>query len=114
MNATPDFPDDENGRLLRRMSDGGDDLTQPRIVDFCFVFPDREQALVFVRDVADQTIFETCLSWYRAKSLWEVIVKREMIPDHARITATESLLTQKANKVGGKADGWGCMQLPRQ
>jgi hypothetical protein len=93
------------------MYEGGDELTQSRIIDFCFVFADREQALMFVRDVDDQTV-ETCLSWYRGKSMWQVIVKHDMVPDHAKITAMESSLTSKAKKVGGKADGWGCMQIP--
>ncbi len=113
MNAMPHFPNDENGRVLQRMYAGGDDLTRSRVVDFCFVFPDREQALTFVREVADQTV-ETCLSWYRGKSMWEVIVKRDMLPDHGGITQMESALTAKAEKVGGKADGWGCLTIPRQ
>lgn len=113
MNEIPQFPNDENGRVLRQMFDGGDDLTQSRIVDFCFVFTDRGQALAFVRDVDDQTV-ETCLSWYRGKSVWQVIVKHGMVPEHARITAMESILTVKAKKAGGSADGWGCMQIPKQ
>jgi hypothetical protein len=111
MNPTPYFPNDENGRVLRQMYEGGDELTQSRIIDFCFVFPDREQALAFVRDVDDQS-FETCLSWYRRRSIWQVIVKYDMIPNHTKITAMESTLTLKAKKVRGKADGWGCMQIP--
>ena len=109
MTATPEFPNDENGQVLRRMFDGGDALTQARVVDFCFVFPDREAALAFLRDVEDRTL-ETCLSWYQEKSMWEVIVKRHMIPQHATIRAMESMLTQKAENLGGKPDGWGCMQ----
>jgi hypothetical protein len=82
-------------------------------VDFCFVFRDREQALAFVGDVADQAV-DTCLSWYRGKSMWQVVVKRDMVPEHAGITAMESALTLKAENVGGKADGWGCIQIPRR
>lgn len=111
MNTTPHFPNDENGRILRQMYDGGDDLTQSRLVDFCFVFPNREQALAFIRDVDDQEV-ETCLSWYRAKSKWQVIVKHNMVPDYAKITALESNLTLKATKARGEADGWGCLQVP--
>jgi hypothetical protein len=113
MSETPRFANDENGRVLRRMYDGGDDLTQSRVVDFCFVFSDREQALAFVRNVDDQTV-ETCLSWYREKSMWQVVVKRDMVPEHASITAMESILTLKAKQAGGEADGWGCMQIPKR
>lgn len=110
MNTTHDFPDDENGRVLRQLYEGGDDLTQSRLVDFCFVFPDREHALAFVRGVDDQEV-ETCLSWYRGKSKWQVIVKHDTVPDYAKITAIESNLKLKAQKAGGEADGWGCMQV---
>lgn len=111
MNTTPHFPNDENGRVLRQMYDGGDDLIQSRLVDFCFAFPDREQALAFIRDVDNQEV-ETCLSWYRPKSLWQVIVKHDMVPNHTDITTLEANLTLKAKKAGGDADGWGCMQVP--
>lgn len=113
MSATPYFPNDENGRILQQMHDRGDDLTQPRVVDFFFVFPDRDQALAFIREVDDKTA-ETCLSWYRGKSMWQVIVKYDMVPDYARITAIESTVTLKAKDLGGRADGWGCMQISRR
>ncbi len=111
MNTAPPFPHDENGQVLRQMYEGGDDLTQSRLVDFCFIFPDREQALAFIRDVDDQDV-EACLSWYGEKSSWQVIVKRDMVPSHTNITALEANLTLKAKNVGGAADGWGCMQVP--
>ena len=108
MNTTPHFPDDENGRVLRRMYDCGDSLTRSRIVEFCFVFSQREQALAFVRDVDDRD-FEICLSWYEEKSVWQAMIRHDMVPDHGRITELESTLTLKANRSGGTADGWGCM-----
>jgi hypothetical protein len=113
MNEMPHFPNDENGQLLRQMYDAGDDITRSRMVDFCFVFTDRERALAFVRDVNDENA-ETCLSWYREKAKWQVIVKYDMLPDHAKITAMESVLTSKAEMAGGMSDGWGCMQISRK
>jgi hypothetical protein len=113
VSTNADFPSDDNGHVLQQMYDGGDDLTQPRVINFNFVFPDRKQALAFVDEVADQTV-EACLSWYQRKSLWQVIVKRKMVPDHAGITAMESSLTLKAVNVGGSADGWGCFKVPRR
>ena len=51
MRATPNFPNDDNGQVLQRMHEGGDDLTKARNIDFCFVFPDRTQALAFIQRV---------------------------------------------------------------
>ena len=106
----PKFPADENGQVLRRMFEDGDDLTRPRNVDFCFVFPDRKRALDFIRSVNDRDL-ENCLSFYEEKNSWQVIVKRYMVPDHGGITGMELALTKKAEIYGGTADGWGCMRL---
>ena len=111
MDSNPQFPDDENGQVLLQMYEGGDDLTQSRLVDFCFVFAEREHALAFIRDV-DDLDNEICLSWYQTRSSWQVIVKRDMVPSHTHITALESDLTLKAKRAGGRADGWGCMLAP--
>lgn len=102
--STPlEFPSDENGDVLRRMQDGGDDLTQSRVVDFCFVFPERRQALAFA-EIVDDRALEVCISYYGEREMREAIVKHHMIPTHQDITA-------HAESVGGEPDGWGCMQV---
>jgi hypothetical protein len=108
--ATPKFPDDENGEVLRRMFKQGDDLSRPRIIDFCFTFADRRQALAFA-EIVDEQDLEVCISVYEERDGWEAIVKRYMVPTHEDITALEVSLTQRAVAVGGEADGWGCMQV---
>jgi len=113
MDITPKFPVDDNGDILRRMNEGGDDLIQSRMIDFCFVFSDRKQALAFARDTDDQDLI-VCISYYTAKGKWQVIVKHNMIPEHKNISTMEAALTTKAQAVGGKADGWGCMQIKRK
>jgi hypothetical protein len=92
------------------MRDGGDDLSQPRTVDFFFVFPERAEALAFARLVNDPDK-EVCISCYSERHLWEATVKFCMVPSHQQITALESELALKANAAGGKADGWGCPQI---
>lgn len=112
MAPSPDFPDDENGDVLRRMHEHGDDLDQPRTVDFCFAFSDRGQALGFA-GLVDERDVEVCISWYEERRLWQTIVKRYMVPTHRAITALETSLTSRAESAGGAADGWGCMQVDR-
>ena len=112
MAPSPDFPDDENGDVLRRMHDDGDDLDQPRTMDFCFAFPDRRQALAFA-GLVDERDLEVCISWYEERRLWQTVVRRHMVPAHRAITALEQALTARAESVGGEADGWGCMQVDR-
>jgi hypothetical protein len=104
------FPDDENGDVLRRMLEDGDDLSKPRIVDFCFAFTDRSKAVEFTTKV-DERDLEVCISFYEERAGWQVIVKRYMVPTHEDITKLEHSLTNRAKSVGGEADGWGCMQV---
>jgi Regulator of ribonuclease activity B len=113
MSAPSEMPDDENGAVLRRMRDGGDSLTQPRNVDFCFAFSERRQALAFT-EVVDDRELEVCISYYEERDMWQTIVTRFMVPTHAEITATEFTLTQQAESVGGEADGWGCMRITNE
>ena len=108
MSAQPNFPNDENGGILRRMLDGGDDLSKPRMMDFCFIFPERRQALAFA-DIVDERELEVCVSYYQPRDWWQVIVHRHMLPTYGGITEMEAELTVRAESVGGQADGWGCM-----
>ena len=115
MSAPPQFPEDENGIVLRRMWDGGDNLSQPRMMDFCYIFPERRKALAFAEIVDDREL-EVCISYNEERDMWDAIVKRYMIPTHHDITAFELSLAAYAESVGGKADGWGCFRVvtPKQ
>jgi hypothetical protein len=110
MNTPQRFPDDANGRVLKRMLDTGDDLTQSRIIDFAYVFSDRQHAISFVQAVDDSSI-ELCIAWYADKSVWEVLVRRDMVPEHASISSLEVALETLAKRSGGRSDGWGCIAV---
>jgi hypothetical protein len=113
MTASQDIPNDENGDVLRRMIGNGDDLSQPRMIDFCHIFRERRQALAFA-DIIDDKELEVCISYNRRREMWDAIVKRYMIPTHHDITTFELSLAAKAGSVGGEADGWGCMTVKKQ
>jgi hypothetical protein len=104
------FPDDENGDVLRRMASHGDNLDVPRNVDFEHIFPSVEAALAFTAQVVNRTD-TVSFNWYDERSSWNVRVTRHMSPTHQGITELELSLDQVARKHGGKADGWGCMQV---
>ena len=82
------------------------------MVDFCFAFPERRQALAFAEIVDDRNL-EVCIAYYEEREMWQAIVKCHMIPTHEDITAWESALPARAESVGGEPDGWGCMQVDR-
>lgn len=105
-----DIPDDENGDVLRRMLEHGDDLSKPRNIEFCFAFTDRKQALDFAA-IVDEHDLEVSISSYDERNGWQVIVTRHMIPTHREITQLEISLAKRAESAGGQADGWGCLQV---
>jgi Regulator of ribonuclease activity B len=108
-----EFPDDENGDVLRRMAARGIDLVSPRIVDFEHCFPDEAAARAFRKSV-EATVREARLFESNAESGtgWEVQCRVEMIPSHAAITETEERLGGIAAAFDGRPDGWGFLSNP--
>jgi hypothetical protein len=106
----PHFPNDDNGKVLTRMHEGGDDLAKPRVIDFNFIFPERRQALAFAELVDDRDL-EVCISYYEGQEMWQAVVKRRMVPTHQGITELEAMLVEHAESAGGEADGWRCFHV---
>jgi hypothetical protein len=107
------FPDDENGGVLRSMAAQGIDLVSPRMMDFEHCFPDEASARAFLAAVAG-TVQETNLfpPDPEAGSGWEVQCRDRMVPTHAAITETENRLASVAARFGGYPDGWGSLSNP--
>ena len=110
---TTDFPDDDNGSVLRGMQDRGIDLTLPRIVDFEHCFPDEASAQSFCETVhgtvTEVVLFEPDPESGRG---WEVRCRHRLIPTHQAITETEERLGEVAQAHGGHPDGWGSLSNP--
>jgi len=51
--SDPQFPDDENGDVLRSMAARGVDLISPRMMEFEHVFPDEAATQSFVEAVGE-------------------------------------------------------------
>ena len=107
------FPDDENGAVLRDMAAQGIDLVSPRMMDFEHCFPDEASARGFLVAVVG-TIQEAKLlppNPERGRR-WEVQCRERMVPTHSEITKTEYRLSKLAARFGGYADGWGSLSNP--
>jgi hypothetical protein len=107
------YPDDENGKTLRRMESEGDDLTRPRDIDFTIVFAEETAAQTFCKQIdtagyaVSMELAETVKDFP-----WDVIIVKHMKPSHQGIADFESLLQGYAEKLGGHIDGWGCFSQP--
>jgi Regulator of ribonuclease activity B len=110
---TKQFPDDENGDVLRRMAADGIDLVSPRIVDFEHCFPNEASARAFHTAVL-ATVLKAKLVYPEPEegNGWEVQCKVRLIPSHAAITETELRLGDLARSFGGSPDGWGSLSNP--
>jgi hypothetical protein len=104
-----EFPNDDNGDVLRRLQEDGDDLSQPRDIDFTVVFPEETAAHAFADEIR--------LLGYRvevertgtAENLpWDARIVRNVVPAHEAISEFELRLEQAASQRGGCNDGWGC------
>ncbi len=102
------FPNDENGDILAKMVERGDDLSKARKIDFYFAFPEKSQAENFAEQVRLTTGLLPEVSRYEECNMWQATVYKEMIPTHQAITELETALDQIAQLYEGEADGWGC------
>ena len=109
-----DFPDDENGDVLREMLADGDDLGLPRDIDFAVVF-DREQDAAAFHKALNGSECHLEMGPYDDDDgmvKWDVTVTYFMLPDHGEISGIEQALGGLAEPMGGRNDGWGCFPQP--
>lgn len=103
------IPDDENGQLLKRMIEDGDDLEKPRPIDFFHVFAEETDAQDFAAAAAAQPdLVVEGPDFDDDDGIWEVSATRVMAPQHKAITELESALARLAEQYRGYPDGWGC------
>jgi lipoate-protein ligase A len=111
MTSSVEFPDDENGDVLRRMQGGGDDFTKPRDIDFSVVFPSESSAVEFADHFRQTGLKVAIEEWDTERELpWDVTVTRCMLPTHLGITEFEETLAEVAATLRGRNDGWGCIR----
>jgi hypothetical protein len=106
------FPDDDNGAVLWRFRTQGDDLSEPREIDFSVILPSEEAALEFavacLRSGFKVELAEADESQEDGLN-WEVTVYTEAVPTHADITMLEDALGKQAAPLGGRTSGWSAV-----
>ena len=108
------FPDDENGDVLRRMAASGFDFGRAHDVDFYAVFGEQANAALVARQLIEADRSENALAGVSTNSMQdggiELKVVRKMLATHDGITAFERRLRDLCAPHGGRLDGWGVMQ----
>jgi hypothetical protein len=104
------FPDDENGDVLRRMQRNGDDFSKARDIDFTVVFGVEDSAQKFAGYFGRLGHRVSVSNSNCVPDLpWDVIVVNHMLLSHSGITEFEETLQHAAAQLGGRNDGWGCL-----
>lgn len=105
------FPDDDNGQMLKAMADAGIDLSKALEVDFFLVFQDKRDAESALEElVSKDADGEVELNFDEEANQWEVIVCITMVPEYDALVAKEVELNDFAQEFDGISDGWGVMQ----
>ena len=103
------FPDDENGDVLWRMAQDGDDLSKPREMNYSVIFPSEDAALGFAVHLLRNGQKVSFAPYEGNDDLpWQVEVHPVMLPSHDNISGYEALIGEDAGQFGGRNDGWGC------
>jgi hypothetical protein len=107
------YPEDDNGDVLRRMEEQGDDLTKARNIDFSVVFPVESGAERFAEHFRAQGFTASVYFAEEMKEFpWNVNVVKHMTPSHREIGEFENSLQEVSDTLGGHNDGWGCFSEP--
>lgn len=118
-----DYPDDDDGFVLRQLAEHGVDMTQPLLIEFAVAVPD-EPAAEAVSEALIAAEYDAAAEYDEGEPdedgnidpddeefgpSWTVYVNVEMVPDHQRIVDIQKDLDRIAGPLGGHADGWGVM-----
>ncbi|WP_440224225.1 ribonuclease E inhibitor RraB [Dokdonella sp. MW10] len=106
------FPDDENGEVLWRMAQDGDNLDKAREIDFSVIFPSEEAAMQFATRLlrrGEKVSFGSHEG--DDECPWQVEVHPVMLPTHRNVTDFENVLAMESESLAGRNDGWGCFSM---
>lgn len=93
------------------MAKDGDDLSQPREIDFDHLFEEKEKALAYIDAVRLQGYENADCDFWSDEGKWQTAVHVFMVPELSEIDEIEAELDEIASAFGGSPDGWGCMEI---
>ncbi|WP_157964714.1 ribonuclease E inhibitor RraB [Algibacillus agarilyticus] len=106
------FPDDENGEVLKEMFEAGIDFSQTYNVDFyaAFEFEERGQEAIDALQkmtFSEQSFADVKLQKPEQGGGVELVATIPLQLEYQTITDIDNAFTAKIEKLRGFADGWG-------
>jgi hypothetical protein len=100
------YPDDADGDALRKVAEGGADMSRPMVIEFSVDVPD-ERAARRVAEVVAPAGFDPSLFHDDETDSWSVYCAKEMLATHENVIDVQSELNRLLQPHGGHCDGWG-------
>ena len=106
------YPSDLIGDTLWQMQQAGDDLEQPREVEFSVLFPSQTLALQFGQLLLENNQKLSFTPFQDNEEYpWEITAYPEMPLSYENISAYQELLATSSEPLKGKFDGFYCLSL---
>lgn len=99
------LPDDADGDALRRVEEGGSDLSKPMTIEFFVAVPDESSGQA-VAEAAEVAGFETEFDRDDESGEWTCYCTRFMPATYEEVIRAQEELRQLAAPHGGVPDGW--------
>ncbi len=104
------FPNDKTGDALWAMQQAGDDLEQPREIEFSVLFPSQDLALKFGQLLLENNQKLSFTPFQDNEEYpWEITAYPEMPLSYENICAYQELLETSSEPLNGKFDGFYCL-----
>ncbi|GAA6173965.1 hypothetical protein NBRC116592_36350 [Colwellia sp. KU-HH00111] len=104
------FPNDSVGDVLWQRQQAGDDLEQPREVEFSVLFPTQALALQFGQLLLENNQKLSFTPFQEDEEYpWEITAYPEMPLSYENISAYQELLANSSEPLQGKLDGFYCL-----
>lgn len=98
---------DVTRQILHELQMDGDDLSQPRDIDFSVFFNDEESCILFTESFS-QTFPDAIINLDSEGQLFDLTATFNMSPAYGAIRSIEDSFNALAEKFGGFDTGWGC------
>lgn len=99
------FPADADGDALRRVAEGGSDLSQPMVIEFSIAVPDQASGEA-TAGAAGSEGFETIVDHDDESEGWSCYCRMEMVATYERLLEVQDEPQRLAAPHGGRVDGW--------
>ena len=111
------FPDDDDGDVLRSLQRQGVDLSKPRSIDFYCYARDRataDQIAAFLDEYGFKSDVSDCDEPEPAPLRYSVYAATWMVPDYDALLRTQAEINDLLRQFGTHCDGWGTLVDPHE